>query len=812
MMLAAVAVTAASCKDTAEYEWGEEDVTGCYGVYFPAQEAAGSHTLDPTMAPSATFTVRRANTDGSITVPVVATFSDESVFSMSPVRFEDGQSETTFTLSFPDAVEGTTYTASFEIQDPHYASKYSSTPIALDYTVLRVKWDSFTSPSSESSLVHFTGEWWGEDHDVHIKYYEVNGVRHCVIDGSELCDYTGVSSSGAIIKCGGGLWGNGRDFEFTWDVNTNKIDVPKQLLDAYDEDGNYIYVYGMYEFFTSDGGYTAAQLGSSEEFYAKNGANYPQSYYDGNGGFYFNLKYWVPGLGGWTPPQFDLVGVASGYTRVDYSISLTASQSDEDGVLPVQLSLGKDVAKIKYAAYEGTLSATQVASKVASISDGSEANAVEYVPKAASDAIGVTLDATGVYTLVVVSFDDGGKAQQSASTGIDYVAKGDEVPVKVNCGLTVTDKYSPLGLTSENSLEYFVYGKDLKAVKLGLFTQSDMADQSACLKALLASKNVSDSLLTVINANGACDVIDGLSPGTTYYFLVWASNGFQDTVIASRATTNGDPLPIYMNFSYKDFDGKLLPADEKGLYGTYNLYGVDVFGSLGMREYIGKATIADSATPNEGPDEDGYVDEYITIKGLAGPSFSKLGLDDTYEFDFYGGAFYNVSNKTVDGKSDVVVLALGDGKAYNGTYVTIGIPVLDGYYAIVCVPKYADSYNFSGFAFANDDVDPSSFISAYCNYLLVDPAKDDNGLAPKAAAKAAQASKALKKATAAGLGGKAAIKEVMKEISIENVFTSAGVPAERESVSVPVKQVSAAAVSVSNRYQNLTNEQFPVLK
>ncbi len=812
MMLAAVAVTAASCKDTTEYEWGEDDVTGCYGVYFPAQEASGSHTLDPTMEPTATFTVRRTNTDGAITVPVVATFSDESVFTVSPVRFENGQSETTFTLSFPNAVEGTTYTASFEIQDPQYASKYSSTPVALDYSVLRVKWESFTDPSSASSLVHFNAEWWGEQHDVHIKYYEVNGVRHCVIDGSELCDYPNVGSNGSIIKCKGGLWGNGRDFEFTWDVNSNKINVPKQLLDAYDDKGHYIYAYGMYEFFTSDGGYSVAQLGTPEEFYGKNGASYPQSYYDGNGGFYFNLKYWVPSLGGWTPPVFDLVGVASGYTRVDYSVALEPGQSDENGVLPVQLSLGNDVAKIKYAAYEGTLSATQVASKVASISDGSETNAVEYVPETTSDVIGVTLNATGVYTLVAVTFDGAGKAQQSASVGIDYVAKGDEVPVNVNCGLTVTDKYTPLGFTSENSLEYYVYGKDLKAVKLGLYTQADMADQSACVRSLLSGKNVSDSILTVINTNGACDVISGLVPGTTYYFLVWATNGYQDTIIASRATTNGDPLPVYMNFTYKNFNGDLLPENEKGLYGTYNLYGVDAFKTLGLREYIGKATIADSATPNEGPDEDGYVDEYITIKGLAGPSFSKLGLDDTYEFDFYGGAFYNVSNNTVDGKSEVGVLALGDGKVYNGTYVTIGIPVLDGYYAIVCTPKYADSYNFSGFAFGNEEVDAESFISAYYNYLLVDPAKDDNGLAPKAAAKAAQACKALKKATEAGLDGKAAIKEVLKEISIENVFTSAGVSAEWESASVPVKQVNAVSVPVRNRYQNLTNEQLPVLK
>ncbi len=786
IVLAAVSAAAVSCKETNEYEWGEGDIAGCYGVYFPVQEASGSHTLDPTQEPSATITVKRVNTDGAITVPVVTTFSENGVFEISPISFENGQSETTFTLSFPNAKEGTNYSASIEIQDPQYASKYNSNPVAIDYSVMRVSWNDFAGTDGKSSVVTFTEGWWGEEHDVHIKYYEVNGLRYCKIDGSEICDY--VYDDG---KCEGGIWGNGFDFEFTWNPKTNKINVPKQVMYSHSSYG-YVYVYGWYEFIISDGGYSASQWNGADDFYAKNGSAYPQSYYDDNGGFYFNLRYYVPGVGGWTPATFDVVGIATGYTRVDYSIELTSDETS-DGVLPVELELGADVAKVKYVVYDGSLSATQISNKVAGITDGSETNVSEYVPVEGDNVIGVTLEKTGVYTLVAVTFDASGEAHKSASVEFDYVAKGDEVPVSVSCGLAATDKYTPIGYTSENSLEYYIYGKDLKAVKVGLFSQADMSDVQACVESLKDSKSVSDSVLTVINGNGAIDIAAGLSPGTTYYLLVWASNGYQSEVISASATTNGDPLPVYMKYTYASYADEFEPKSESVLYGTYNLYAIDASGKLGMREYLGKAVIADSATPNEGPDEYGYNDEYITIKGLGGPACAKAKVDDTMEFDLYGGCFYNVGNTTVDGKTETYVYALGDGGFYNGS-VTYGIPVLDGYYAIVSTSKYASNYNFSGYGFYNQEVDEEYIFAVYYDYLLVDPAKDNNGLAPKAAeAKLAQIKKALANASAQGLDGKEAIRNALRNCSPDNLYNPAGIQAEWEGVSVPVETVAVSS-------------------
>ena len=49
-----------SCKKAElTYEPGEPDLANCYGVYFPTQEASGSHTFDPEMDRIITVTVAR---------------------------------------------------------------------------------------------------------------------------------------------------------------------------------------------------------------------------------------------------------------------------------------------------------------------------------------------------------------------------------------------------------------------------------------------------------------------------------------------------------------------------------------------------------------------------------------------------------------------------------------------------------------------------------------------------------------------------------------------------------------------------------
>lgn len=790
--LAATSTVLFSCKENEPYEWAEGDVAGCYGVYFPAQEAAGSHSLDPTQDPVATFTVKRTNTDGAITVPVVATYSEDGIFTMTPVQFENGQSETTFTLSFPGAVAGTTYKASFEIQDPQYASKYNSNPIALDYTVLIEKWNSIGKGMWRDDFVTSLYKVENVEYEVEILENEMTpGFYRVVYPYDSKYPYNG-----------DGDWDSSQTYYFEIHAEKpNQVWIPVQ-------NSGMNWGYG-YMWMGSYAGYQIVNEGKSLADVAdylgkleKGVITFPtKSLLFGMEDYNDFALYYAN-----TNGMFRLC--LPGAVLTDWSIKVEAGETSE-GVMPVALKLGADVARVKYAVYDGSLSATQISNKVAAITDGSEANVSEYVPVEGNNVIGVTLEKTGVYTLVAVTFDASGEAHESASVEFDYVAKGDEVPVNINCGIAATDKYTPEGYTSENSLEYYIYGKDLKDVKVGIYSQADMSDVQACVKDLKESKSVSSSVLAEINDKGVTDIATNLSPGTTYYLLVWASNGYESTIVSASATTNGDPLPVYMKYTYASYAEEFEPKSASVLYGTYNLYGIDAYGKLGMREYLGKAVIADSATPDEGPDEDGYYDEFITIKGLGGPACVEAKVDDTMEFDLYAGCFYNAAETTVDGKTETYTLALGNGKFYNATYVTYGIPVLDGYYAIVSTSKYYSSYNFSGYGFYNSDVDAQYIFAAYYDYLLVDPAKDDNGLAPKAAeARLAKIKKALVNASAQGLDGKEATRKALESCAPENLFRPAGIEAEWEGVSVPVRTVAAnaACLTKSEKDMKLSSE------
>ena len=290
---AAVMFTAASCLSEKAHMPGEPEVEGCYGVYFPAQEASGSHTYDPSMAPEVTFKVARRVSKGSIEVPVILTASEDGIFQKETLKFEDGQTETEMKVSFPGSKNGVEYKMSLSITDPQYASKYLEGATNIDFSVLRVQWMDFLNPeTNEPAILTFNEGWWGEVHTATMKYYEVDGVRYCVASCNE------VAEDGSPL----GIWGDsiGVTFDFIWDTNKvnedgyQVIDVKRQYL-GFDYADNMaskpekdaaagVYFYDWYHFLTTDGGYSGKWV-SWENFLKANPVAYAQSYYYGDSGF-----------------------------------------------------------------------------------------------------------------------------------------------------------------------------------------------------------------------------------------------------------------------------------------------------------------------------------------------------------------------------------------------------------------------------------------------------------------------------------------------------------------------------------------------
>ena len=550
-----------SCAKEDEHQPGEPEQDGCYGVYFPAQES--KLTLDPADPTTATISVMRVNTKGGITVPV--TVSDTSgLFTASDLRFEDGQSESTITLTFDKIGVGSTYLVSFEITDPQYASRYNSSPVAFDFSVIREKWNLLGKVGfTENFMWRFSVP---QDHEKAAEIYQNDNDKNLFrlenpfskrwtnfTDGSDWFVFR-------ILKPG--------DVVFPGTKAETKI-TKKGLV--YYEDFNTGFTNTNYNdkvWLMHPGGFSA-YLNDEDSWsfnkvlqYQKNGlpagVQIAPFYYMINEG------------GGWDgSQQASIVITFPGAVLTDYTIKAEAGETT-DGEIPVGFKLGTDVASAKYAVYEGALSSAAKLKKAEAIGDGTETSA-KVVPE--TGAVSLSFGKSGVYTLVAVSFDAGGKAQESTSVEFGYIAKGDEANYKVNvsAGLELTSRYEPLGYTKLNSALFYIYGKDLVDVRIGFFKTSslDEADEAEVLSGL---ESVGDSLVAVINKDGYSDLMTDLSPKTSYTLVVWGFNGYSSKLLTSEVTTDGlakvkvGTGAYTYNFFWSDQDGNPYVDKDLGFF------------------------------------------------------------------------------------------------------------------------------------------------------------------------------------------------------------------------------------------------------
>lgn len=733
LAFAAVSFAANACVEEEPFQPGESEEAGCYGVYFPAQAASGSHTYDPTMEKSITINVARKNTDGAINVPFeIITDSDVFECADKTVSFEDGQTESSVIISFPKIETGKECSFSIQITDPQYASKYNATYASLDCSVLCVEWKKFYGPEATdaTSEGHIYEIAWEEDYPANMYYYETSypNIRFCYIENAWRTDEKNY------------------DYTFYWDTKTNNLYVPNQYIGVTTASGS-IYTGAACDFYNGYNGWGVVCPG--EEYFSwapawisKN--DFLQPHYDGNGNFY--LADWlylcdaagVPTgrgyqFGGDTYADSDLF-MAAGFNRKDYSLDVSVGFT-EKGVVPVKFKFGADVASIKYAAYPGALNTVQLSAKLEAIISGEE-NAAELSMEDA--AVGLSFDESGIYTLVAVAFDDAGKYQEDASEKFNYVASGDEerYSVALSCGVASAERYKDAN--TDNTLEMYVFGEDIVEAKMALFSAIDLATSAqACIASLMEEDSAGADVIDAINGKGYSCLVGKLLPGTEYYAVVYANNGYSESItISSKGFfTTGDPLPIYMN--YTAYDITSFPETSEGFFGTYNYYATDFYGDLGMREYMGKVTISDSAAEDLPADDDGIITEYVDIKGLFSTEAAYYGFDDTVTWEFYDGVLYQIPtyfDQTKNGDYYPALLYLtADMMLYpaaNG-YTLLGGFVDNG--QIAFVDATLGDYGFNGWLlrfFSDDQYSTSAGnVSAYIDPFLIAPEVDESGLA-----------------------------------------------------------------------------------
>lgn len=716
-LMAAFSFLAVSCQvEEQVYVPGEPDLEGCHGVYFPTQEAAGSHTMDPSETPAVEFVVKRLTEDGDITVPVVVKASEEGIFELSELKFADGQTESTIKVSFSKAQPGVTYTLSLEITDPEYALVYGQNPTYLNYSVIIEKYDLLGKATIREGLItgyqqNPTGIEW--EVEVYTKettpgwyYFKDAYISAPFNQGWEQNKGWDMIPSGSYLTINA--------------ENPARVYMPFQNLGC---NWSYGWMYAgsiAPEAGITGGTPTYGTLVDGVISFPANSMAFAETEYN-NGALSVSN----------TEGMFRIC--LPGAILVDYTVEIISGYTRQ-GQHPVQFTFGTDVHTIKYLAYEGALSSEELQAKVSEVLTSENAQVItkDQADEEGNVVVALSFEQTGKYTIVAVGFDKDAQPQTAVAEVINYVAADSPVPVVVNAGLIVSDKYAPEGYTSENSLEFYIYGSDITEAGFSLFRTSDwMADQSACLNAVMTTGLISSEAVDMINGGGLSDIYYNLNAGTEYTLVVYASNGFEQTVITADAKTAGVADPLQEIYSMDSLWG----AESKDEYlGEWGYYFSDPEAGNKRFDMGTPVTVSDAGSQTD--PETGDVYEYVGISGFFQPAVDQgIIADDTMYFEYWNGALVSLQSTFGPTLVDLVgtgtnqyagVLSImGSGAGGIVSAAAIGAFTDFGDVAFVDFGQYA---SYGGFAYFSLGVFADEAYSSYIaslmdisNLLLVDP-------------------------------------------------------------------------------------------
>ena len=654
IFIAVISLAFSACVQE-NYAPGAPDLEDCMGFYFP-QSGAGDYMLDPSDPTVMEFTAERKNTQYEAAIEVKV--SNDSIFRVSEIFFPEGAKTAKFTVDFSAAKTGVKYTCTISVDDPAYVSQYGLESNELTFSVLRASWknlgkglwrDDFMSSGFSCALPYHETQCDVFEREDLPGYYRIDNVYTAeylaeMIDGDPAAapvwaEY--LTESSIMINA----------------TNPSKayIEMSPIGVNMGERYGDVVIYSYVPEFYgpTLVGSYGSVKDGI---------ITMPKT------GVVFELTLYGALLANQSG-KFRLV--LPGYVPYDYSIELS-SEETTDGVVPVTFEFGSDVKSVKYAVFEGKINEVEMVSKVEQIKTGTVAVKTLTQPSTLELSI-ADLKATGLYTLVACSFDKTGAYQAYASTSFGFDADGSR-KVDIKAGLIVSDKYAPEGLTSENSMEYYVYGSDITEAKLAIYKKSNYDDYKETIQNEVSvyMDALTEVQLDMINNSGYTGVVGGLSADTEYVLVVYAKNGYHSVFFDEvYASTTGTFDPLQEAYTFYDIPGRLQSPDAKELYvggedgKEWQLWSLDIFkqGAEG-REFRNTVEVYDyfdkyvDKAGQQLTEKDGkyYYDDGIEvpadvnittvdcvrIRGMFPETVSEYGIVNYVDFEFYEGYLFSL--------------------------------------------------------------------------------------------------------------------------------------------------------------------------
>ena len=682
-MTALLSMVLASCVQEEMHAPGELDNENCYGVYFPTQKGLGDLQIEPNDPTTLKFIVRRTNSRGEIRVPVSIN-ANYQVFTVDEVVFEDGSPVSELVVHFPSAKIAVTYECTLRIEGDEFVSKYSANPAHINFSVTRVKWNDVIGPNGET-----TGRW---RDGIFPEWFAVtypNLERSIVLQ--ERDDMPGFYRTYDVYNS---------DYlgtMFNSNVSSLCVEQTYTYIDATDPEKVWIPTFRTGVIMHAD--YGMMSIGS---YVTENSSDFDPSIASVYGTLkdgviefpYGSLQMKLERLGWYQTNSSGLHRIIlPGYRAKDYEMSVTAGVSDRHGNLPVNVTFGTDIAQVKLAVFEGTLAESAAAEKAELIAKGETVQVGEIITLSKSTAVDYSFEETGMYTVVAAGLDVAGNHRSTKSVSFGYLKAGDDAnAVILSSGLICSDKYASEGLTSKNSLEIYISGKNIVRLHAGLYSKERWDANPEAVKKEVEQSQMTKSSLDMINGSGLFLKQGYLTPGTEYVLVLKAYNGYREQYFVSEAKTGGDWDPRLAEYDLSDVNMDIIPLTKDGYCGTYHYYALE--GDMYSRAYLGDVTVTTEFPADYVPSMSGY--EFLNIKGLF-PIARGFGLEnDSYSFIYYDSLLYNFEQAFESFYSDgtlfypAVYMYTQSGGAFGGRMGLLGAFVQDGYLSLMDSGMFAD--------------------------------------------------------------------------------------------------------------------------
>ena len=683
IMTALLSMVLASCAQEEMHAPGELDNENCYGVYFPTQKGLGDLQIEPDDPTTLKFIVRRTNSRGEIRVPVSIS-SNYPVFTVDEIVFEDGSPVSELVVHFPSAKIAVTYDCTLRVEGDEFVSKYSSNPSHINFSVTRVKWNDVIGPNGET-----TGRW---RDGIFPEWFAVtypNLERSIVLqERDDMPGYYRTFDVYSLDYLGEMFASNmsnicvSQHYTYIDATNPEKVWIPTFQTGAIFSPS-----YGM----TSIGSYVVE---NSNDFDASIASVYG-TLKEGIIEFPYGSLQMKLEMMGWYPTNSAGLHriILPGYYAKDYTMSVEPGVSDQHGNLSVDVTLGRDLANVKLAVFEGTLTESAAAQKAELIASGASEDVVgDLISVSRTTKVDYSFDETGIYTVVAAGFDIAGNHKVTEFASFGYLKAGDDAnKVILSAGLICSDKYAAEGFTAKNSLEIYISGKNIKRLHAGLYLKEKWDTDKEAIKEQITGSQMNKASLDQINGSGLFLKQGYLVPGSEYVLVIKAYNGYREEFFVSSAKTAGEWDPRLAEYDLSDVDMNLIPLNMEGYYGKYHYYAME--GNMYSRAYIGDVTISGTFPAEYTPSIDGY--QFVNIKGLF-PKARTFGLeDDSYSFVYYDKLLYNYEQAFESFYADGTLYYPGaymyseNGSAFGGSMGLMGAFVQDGYLAIIDSGMYA---------------------------------------------------------------------------------------------------------------------------